>query len=331
MLSANAQAPAEETRRRRHREDESAKHPRRIQLANDSSLSLSLSLSLSRSPSQSPCAPLCALLYARPFVGLVCQNQFETQKLETRSDLQGRIFKWISPIRPLVSVVNREISCNQLWLTRAGEPLPLVYGFSKKGPLYVAWCGVVWRERGRARRHSIDLHPNKGESSFLSTTRSVDPTLVSTHLCLTRASLPLSLSRSLETSRVITITARARMMMPRSRLVLALVAVLCCLRAGAEAQTADPADAFPVIWEEWQSSVEAALTGRNFSFSRWEIYAPSHDRLRLHYGPTWDKQVSIEHLDEGRSIRKVGRYVISPSLFLSRNIPYLTNLIFVGE
>ena len=87
-----------------------------------------------------------------------------------------------------------------------------------------------------------------------------------------------------------------------NRLILALAVILCFLGAGAKAQTDPEPEPFPVIWPEWQASVEAALTGKNFSFSRWEIYAPNHDRLRLHYGPTWDKQVSIDVLDEGTFI-----------------------------
>ncbi|UPR00034.1 hypothetical protein HOP50_04g33430 [Chloropicon primus] len=74
---------------------------------------------------------------------------------------------------------------------------------------------------------------------------------------------------------------------------LGLLAVLACLLALAEAQ-----GDFPTMYTDWEAKIEAARMGRNMSFSRWEIYSPTHDRLRIHYGPTWDRQVSIEYLDQ---------------------------------
>ena len=53
-----------------------------------------------------------------------------------------------------------------------------------------------------------------------------------------------------------------------------LLAVLACLLASAEAQ-----GDFPTMYTDWEAKVEAARMGRNMSFSRWEIYSPTHDRV----------------------------------------------------
>ena len=87
-----------------------------------------------------------------------------------------------------------------------------------------------------------------------------------------------------------------------------LACVLLLARGGvaqAEPPTVLPVDddTFPTMYTEWEAKIEGALMGQNYSLSRWEIYSPTHDRLRVHYGPTWDRQVSIEHLDEGFKYR----------------------------
>ena len=57
---------------------------------------------------------------------------------------------------------------------------------------------------------------------------------------------------------------------------LALALALCALTATVRAQ--DDED-FPTLYTDWEAKVEGAVTGKNFSFSRWEIYSPTHDRV----------------------------------------------------
>ena len=60
------------------------------------------------------------------------------------------------------------------------------------------------------------------------------------------------------------------------------VFLLLCIASGrVDAQAPATEEDYPLMYEEWEAKVEGAVTGRNFSFSRWEIYAPTHDRVRV--------------------------------------------------
>ena len=58
-------------------------------------------------------------------------------------------------------------------------------------------------------------------------------------------------------------------------LVAAVLVALACLPSPGFAQDED----FPTLYNDWEAKVEAAVTTKNYSFSRWEIYSPSHDRV----------------------------------------------------
>ena len=67
---------------------------------------------------------------------------------------------------------------------------------------------------------------------------------------------------------------------------LALGLALCALTATVRAQ--DDED-FPTLYTDWEAKIEAALTGKNYSFSRWEIFSATHDRVSppsARLGPT---------------------------------------------
>ena len=60
------------------------------------------------------------------------------------------------------------------------------------------------------------------------------------------------------------------------------VFLLLCIASGrVDAQAPATEEDYPLMYEEWEAKVEGAVTGRNFSFSCWEIYAPTHDRVRV--------------------------------------------------
>ena len=61
------------------------------------------------------------------------------------------------------------------------------------------------------------------------------------------------------------------------------VFLLLCIASGrVDAQAPATEEDYPVMYEEWEAKVERARSREGtLSFSRWEIYAPTHDRVRV--------------------------------------------------